>query len=59
SLTDGIRDRLLSDAGFLVKRYWNNEVLGNIEGVLTDLMETLVELQQTPHPNPLPQGERE
>jgi len=31
--TDAIRDRCLADAGFEVLRIWNNEVLGNIDGV--------------------------
>jgi very-short-patch-repair endonuclease len=59
SVSDKVRDGILHDEGVLVKRYWNNEVLGNIEDVLTDLLETVVARQHTPHPNPLPQGERE
>lgn len=59
SSSDRIRDGLLKSEGFLVKRYWNNEVLGNIDGVLTDLQEVVEELWHPPHPNPLPQGERE
>jgi very-short-patch-repair endonuclease len=34
---DTRRTKFLNDQGFQVIRYWNNEVLGNIEGVLTDL----------------------
>ncbi|MDD3019556.1 MAG: DUF559 domain-containing protein [Alphaproteobacteria bacterium] len=57
--TDQFRDSFLEEEGFLVKRYWNNEVLGNIEGVLADLIEVATPLRKSPHPNPLPQGARE
>ncbi|WKA27689.1 endonuclease domain-containing protein [Bradyrhizobium roseum] len=35
SEADVIRDRRLTDQGYRVLRFWNNDVLGNIEGVLT------------------------
>ncbi|MBR0897136.1 endonuclease domain-containing protein [Bradyrhizobium tropiciagri] len=31
---DVVRDRHLADEGYRVLRFWNNDVLGNIEGVL-------------------------
>jgi very-short-patch-repair endonuclease len=34
SAADAIRDRRLMDEGYRVLRFWNNDVLGNIEGVL-------------------------
>jgi len=34
------RDRLLSEAGFTVLRFWNNEVLENLDGVLEKIRET-------------------
>ncbi|MGY3485077.1 very-short-patch-repair endonuclease [Bradyrhizobium sp. USDA 4011] len=34
SVTDAIRDRYLAAEGYRVLRFWNNDVLGNIEGVL-------------------------
>ena len=34
------RDRLLSEAGFTVLRFWNNEVLENFDGVLGRIRET-------------------
>jgi hypothetical protein len=37
----------------VVLRYWNNDVLQNIDGVLEDI---LVTLTRTPTPNPSPQG---
>lgn len=53
---DNIRDAYFKDRGYVVKRYWNNDVLNNIEGVLADLKMTIDNL--SPHPIPLPQGER-
>jgi very-short-patch-repair endonuclease len=35
SVRDQHRDRWFNDNGFRVLRFWNNEVLGNLEGVLT------------------------
>jgi very-short-patch-repair endonuclease len=35
SARDQRRDRWFNDNGFRVLRFWNNEVLGNLEGVLT------------------------
>lgn len=46
----------LESAGFLVKRYWNEEILNNPEGVYSDL-ENLIFSIHTPLPNPLPRGE--
>ena len=34
SATDLIRDRRLAEDGYRVLRFWNNDVLGNLEGVL-------------------------
>ena len=48
------RTRFLEQAGYCVLRFWNNEVQQNIEGVLVVIEQQLI----TPHPNPLPQGER-
>ncbi len=42
SASDPIRDRWLATNGFRVLRFWNNEVLGNIEGVLAAVVETLI-----------------
>jgi very-short-patch-repair endonuclease len=35
SKADEIRDRRLNDEGYKVIRFWNNDVLGNMDGVLT------------------------
>ena len=34
SAADAMRDRRLMDEGYRVLRFWNNDVLGNAEGVL-------------------------
>ena len=44
---DAKRDRWLSEINFRVVRVWNNDVLSNLEGVLTLLAG---ELANTPHP---------
>jgi very-short-patch-repair endonuclease len=41
SLTDERRDRLLRELEFVTLRFWNNEVLGNFDGVLCKLKEVL------------------
>ena len=35
---DAVRDEWLRQHGFKTVRYWNSDVLGNAEGVLTDLL---------------------
>ena len=57
SASDRRRDVFLNTLGYRVVRVWNNEVLGNLEGVLQTLAS---ELKIAPHPVPLPAGgERE
>jgi very-short-patch-repair endonuclease len=41
SAADAVRDRRLADQGYKVLRFWNNDVLGNIEGVLTTIQTEL------------------
>jgi very-short-patch-repair endonuclease len=41
STADAVRDRRLTEQGYKVLRFWNNDVLGNIEGVLTMLQAEL------------------
>jgi very-short-patch-repair endonuclease len=53
--TDASRTAWLADNGYHVVRFWNNDVLQNIEGVLEELSLVLA----NPHPYPLPHGERE
>ena len=42
SETDVIRDRRLMDEGYRVLRFWNNDVLGNTEGVLMTIQAELL-----------------
>ena len=51
---DKIRDKWLRAEGYRVLRFWDNQVFSNIEGVLETIRDALL----TPHPVPLPQGER-
>ena len=53
---DARRTEVLEAPGYLVLRFWNNDVLGNIDGVLEVIIATL--RPEPPHPNPLPHGER-
>tara|TARA_R110002124_G_scaffold9547_13_gene48975 strand:+ start:1306 stop:1818 length:513 start_codon:yes stop_codon:yes gene_type:complete len=41
SAHDVIRDSRLEDAGFTVLRFWNNDILGNTESVLSLILHTL------------------
>ncbi|MBS9475610.1 endonuclease domain-containing protein [Ancylobacter radicis] len=54
---DAERTRMIEACGYLVIRFWNNDVLTNLDGVLLRIVEALC--GGTPHPNPLPVGERE
>lgn len=49
---DATRTQFLNDRGYRVLRFWNNDVLTNINGVLTIIRNTL--LQANPLPNPPP-----
>jgi very-short-patch-repair endonuclease len=51
---DKRRDKWVRAEGYKVLRFWDNEVLGNLEGVLEMIRNALL----TPHSDPLPQGER-
>ena len=54
---DETRTQWLTSNGYRVLRFWNNDVLQNMDGVLQTILETLRTVP--PHPNPLPEGERE
>jgi very-short-patch-repair endonuclease len=53
TLADAERTKVLEANGYRVLRFWNNDVLGNIDGVLETIQRTIV---TTPTPNPSPQG---
>ena len=54
---DARRTACLEAHGYRVLRFWDNDVLTNIEGVLEVILEALA--SPAPHPSPLPGGERE
>ena len=57
---DARRTAFLEARGFNVLRFWNNDVLMNMEGVLEMIRAALPETPRfPPHPDPLPRGERE
>lgn len=62
---DEARTAFLMAEGFRVVRFWNGDVLKNLEGVLTIIRLELPEVPSVlprgarpPHPSPLPGGER-
>ena len=52
---DTQRDAWLRDQGFSILRFWNNDVLNNIDGVMELIVKSL---QGTPYLIPSPQGGR-
>jgi very-short-patch-repair endonuclease len=57
---DAKRTEILEAMGYLVLRFWNNDVLKNTSGVLEAILEAIEQLTPSaPHPDPLPSGERE
>lgn len=52
---DSMRTEYLASRGYRVLRFWNNDMLARTGIVLDVIHQALM----TPHPNPLPQGERE
>jgi very-short-patch-repair endonuclease len=57
---DANRTRVLEAMGYLVLRFWNNDVTRNIDGVLEEILSTTNQHRSDPpHPTPLPKGERE
>lgn len=55
---DKKRTNWLISEGYSVLRFWNNEVIGNLDGVLEKIREALLNSFH-PHPRPLPSRERE
>jgi very-short-patch-repair endonuclease len=51
SAADAERTKILTAHGYRVLRYWNNEILKNIDGVLEDIQSAIT---TTPTPNPSP-----
>jgi very-short-patch-repair endonuclease len=59
---DKRRTMWLESQGYFVLRFWNNDVIENMDGVLQRILQELdkrASVARPPHPGPLPQGERE
>ena len=50
---DAVRTAWLESRGLRVARFWNNDILQNIDGVLQSIL-LLLEKEGKPSPNPLP-----
>jgi very-short-patch-repair endonuclease len=53
TVVDAERTGTLEANGYRVLRFWNNDVLGNVEGVLEEIQRAMT---TTPTPDPSPQG---
>jgi very-short-patch-repair endonuclease len=51
--TDADRTAYLQQQGYRVLRFWNHDVLTQLDAVVAQIVEAL----QSPHPSPLPEGE--
>ncbi|CCW19355.1 protein of unknown function DUF559 [Sphingobium indicum BiD32] len=51
---DAARTRYIEAQGFRVIRFWNNDVLGNLDGVIKDIMRVVADM-----PSPDPSRKRE
>ena len=57
---DESRTKILEAMGYLVLRFWNNDVMTNPDGVFETIATTLDQIRsEPPHADPLPYGERE
>jgi len=52
------RTRVIEDEGYRVIRFWNNEVLGNADGVFTMIEAALRDRHPAPSPSPSRGGEK-
>ncbi|MDP1733669.1 MAG: DUF559 domain-containing protein [Sulfuritalea sp.] len=49
---DERRDEWLREQGFTVMRFWNSEIMSNLEGVLTTVLAAVTESPLSPSPSP-------
>jgi adenine-specific DNA-methyltransferase len=54
---DQQRSQILAASGWRIIRFWNHELMENMEGVLEAIAMALNAQTLSPHPNPLPAGE--
>ncbi|MCG6206672.1 endonuclease domain-containing protein [Rhodopseudomonas sp. HC1] len=52
SAADVVRTNYLNTAGYRVLRFWNNDVLQNIEGVMQSIVDAVRAAPPTPDPSP-------
>ena len=53
---DGARSRALAARGWRVIRFWNNDVTGNLSGVLETIAAEIERAPSSPRPSPPPRG---
>jgi very-short-patch-repair endonuclease len=53
---DANRTAVLNDQDFTVMRFWNNDVLSNLEGVLEKILEYCGTASPSPQPFPIKGG---
>ncbi len=58
SASDIVRDTWLNSQGFRVLRFWNRELLLDVDGAMMSILAALKETPLPPFGHPLPQGER-
>jgi very-short-patch-repair endonuclease len=51
-----VRTKAIAAHGYRVIRFWNHEVLGNLEGVLQTIVGELGDSPTSPRPSPPPEG---
>ena len=49
---DARRDAWLHSQGFKVMRFWNNEIMSNLDGILVTVMAAVSERSPLPRPSP-------
>ena len=52
SAADLVRTTYLNNQGYRVLRFWNNDVLSNIDGVIEIIINALQAAPPTPNPSP-------
>ncbi|WP_321813616.1 MULTISPECIES: endonuclease domain-containing protein [unclassified Paraburkholderia] len=57
--SDAARDAWFQHRGFTVLRFWNNEILQNVDGVLEVISATVSQATRPLSPNPFPSGSGE
>ncbi len=53
---DSARTRVLEARGWRVIRFWNNDVMSNLEGVLETIAAEIERAPSSPRPSPPPRG---